>query len=298
MSTGAARKIKEENPDDLVDYVIGFQQIESLLNFNPHIDNVFVLANPTPLPLHNVRVGTLNDEYSYDMEYQLSETTKLMPPPFQFQLECDVKNPDTQFEVWTDPEVDKEVDEWSTGKPIVAVMERTSWLAKAFRFTPEEYSRGIDVSFKGYGGRLRDIFKITDELALALPDYDFVEVGLHKDVSTIKASDKKAYRSMSWDASLLKRAEYFIGAEGGLANLASGVGTKTILTGEFVQQLYGWNGVIKKCDEPKLGPRYYFLDVEHIDLNPYLEDDEVIEEFTAVISGKKTAKDFKYDWFR
>ena len=34
-----------------------------------------------------------------------------------------------------------------------------------------------------------------------------------------------------------------------------GVGTKTIITGDYVHQLYGWNGVIRKLKEPKLGPR-------------------------------------------
>ena len=55
-----------------------------------------------------------------------------------------------------------------------------------------------------------------------------------------------------------------IGGESGLINLAAGVkGTKTIITGDYVHQLYGWNGVMRKLKEPKLGPEFYFGGDKH-----------------------------------
>ena len=85
----------------------------------------------------------------------------------------------------------------------------------------------------------------------------------------------------SLTASIIKNCDYFIGAEGGLANLASGVGIKTIITDDFVHQLYGWNGVIEKCEEPKLGPIYYSKG--HFNLDPYLTDEQLIKQINKII---------------
>jgi hypothetical protein len=41
--------------------------------------------------------------------------------------------------------------------------------------------------------------------------------------------------------------------------------------------------VIKKIKEPKLGPIYYFKDKRHIVLDPYLTDDEVIDEIKKIM---------------
>jgi hypothetical protein len=76
----------------------------------------------------------------------------------------------------------------------------------------------------------------------------------------------------------MKFCDAFVGTEGGLCNLAAGVGTKTIITGDFVHQLYGWNGVLKKIKEPKLGPIHYFLNSNHVELNSYISDEEVIKQ--------------------
>jgi hypothetical protein len=75
-----------------------------------------------------------------------------------------------------------------------------------------------------------------------------------------------------------------VGGESGLINLAAGVGTKTIITGDYVHQLYGWNGVIRKLKEPKLGPEFYFGN-GHVSLNPYLTDEEVVEQIINIIGN-------------
>ena len=75
--------------------------------------------------------------------------------------------------------------------------------------------------------------------------YALLEVGFTNGVNQFSTGLNTA-ATYSFTASLIKAADCFIGSEGGLANLAAGVGTKTIITGDFVHQLYGWNGVIKK----------------------------------------------------
>jgi len=292
FASSVAKKLKEEGQFEIVDMSCGIRQVEKLLNLNPYIDNVIMLAYPSHHPLHGIHIS------GYDKEFELTETRKDIPPPLQFQRECGVQNPDTEFEIWTDPELDEKVAE-TYPDPFTAVMQLDSWRAKAYGFTLEEYTKGIDVPFKGYGGRLRNTERIVSDLA---EEFTLVEVGLVPGITTTDVSrrwgtEEDVYRSLLWDTSVIKRAEYFIGAEGGLANVACGVGTKTILTSDFVWQLYGINGVIKKITEPKLGPRYYFPDAGHIDLNPYLTDGEVTNEMLAVFGGEKTAGDFKYDWF-
>ena len=76
----------------------------------------------------------------------------------------------------------------------------------------------------------------------------------------------------------MKKCDAFIGSESGMCNMASGVGTKTIITGDFVHQLYGYNGSVRKIENPKLGPIHYFKNKGHVELDPYLNDDEVVAE--------------------
>ena len=109
-----------------------------------------------------------------------------------------------------------------------------------------------------------------------------LEVGFTNGVNQFSTGLNTA-ATYSFTASLIKASDYFIGAEGGLANLAAGVGTKTIITGDFVHQLYGWNGVIKKIKEPKLGPKFYFGENNHTTLDPYLTDSEVVEKIKELV---------------
>jgi len=294
FASSAVRQLKEEKQFDVVDMSCGLKQLEPLLNNNPYVDYVFTTSEFTPTPLHGISFGLAMDEGDYDKEFELRETTKDIAPPLQAQLECGVHNPNTRFEVFTNPEIDEQVKEKCGDEPYIACMQPCSWREKAYGFTLEEYMRGIDVPNKGYGGRLRDIDHIVVKL---LQQFKLFEVGMTPSYrSSIISKDYAKFRSLEWDASVIKGAEFFIGAEGGLANVAAGVRTKSILTGEFVHQLYGHNGVIKKIENPQLGPRFYYPDDGHIDLNPYLTDDEVIQEMTEIMNGNKTAKDYTYEW--
>jgi hypothetical protein len=94
-------------------------------------------------------------------------------------------------------------------------------------------------------------------------------------------------KSLPFEAALIKHCDAFIGTEGGLANLAAGVGCRTILTGDFVHQLYGPNGCIKKIANPQLGPDKYFPKVGHLMINPYYTDKQVAE---TIIESVKNGK--------
>ena len=155
----------------------------------------------------------------------------------------------------------------------------SNWEERSYIFTKEQYKAGIDVPNLGYGGKHRDIKSIINSLT---DKFALLEVGFTNGVNQF-STGLNTSATFSFTASMIKAADCFIGAEGGLANLASGVGTRTIITGDFVHQLYGWNGVIKKIKEPKLGPKFYFGEDKHTTLDPYLTDEEVINKIKKIL---------------
>jgi hypothetical protein len=282
FASSIAKKLKDQKSFDEVDYLIGFPQIKPFLELNPYINRVIFTGQVTPAPVVDPAIKSF-----YDKVIQLGPLSFHEPPCIEFQRIAGVQQPSPDFTVYTDPVYDLETQQRfaeikSSGMPIVAIMD--NWQPKAFGFTKEEYDLGINVPYLGYGGRLRDIPKIVSALQ---EKYVTVMVGAPEGVTQFDTSINTniAARTLIEEASVLKYCDYFVGAEGGLANLAAGVGCKTILTSDFVHQLYGYNGVIRKIPEPKLGPRYYFS-TGHIDLDPYLTDDEVISAYTQHIESK------------
>ena len=81
--------------------------------------------------------------------------------------------------------------------------------------------------------------------------------------------------------------DVFVGAEGGLANLAFAVGTDTILTSDFIHQLYGPKGVIQQVPKPMCEPIHYGGPNTHINLDPYLTDEEVFLQIVQHLDNKR-----------
>lgn len=264
FATSVAKKLKYKH-DGLceVDMLLSVAQPFELISNDPHIDNVYL-----EMP-----------DKQYDKVYQLDFLNRRSTPCEQFQTQCGIENPSPEFKIYTNPTTDKYVEYCFKNKGNRKIIGWLSnWEERSFLFTEEEYKRGIDVPNLGYGGKHRNISYIINELN---KNNDIILVELGKPNGTNQLNtDIFTVSEYSLTASILKNCDYFIGAEGGLANLASGVGTKTILTGDFVHQLYGWNGVIEKCQEPKLGPTYYFEG--HINLNPYLTDKQVVEQINKL----------------
>ena len=285
-ASSLAKKLKEMGYDRVV-YLDGVPQTKGMLSRNPYIDEVFVTRQPTS-NTHNIPV-----EEKFDKEILIPECKFIEPPALQMQKAAEIPNPSPDFEVYTDPFIDDEVVRTYEGQPYITVMEPASWEAKAYRFTKEDYIRGVDIPPKGYGGALRSIKDILHNMRETLDrfekEYRVIYVGAPPTHPTLSIPFMRTDRGLDIEASLIKNSVAFIGAEGGLANLAAGVGTRTILTYDFVYQLYGWNGVIRPTrPEPKLGPRYYFPNISHVDINPYLDDATVGQEIAKSITMMET----------
>ena len=272
FANSVAECLIKEGQFDVVDYAIGFPQVLPFFERNPYVRSVSVTGiGPSPRVPDNA--------HTYTKVFQLGPINRKVPPAVEMQLMCGVQNPTPYFYVHTNPELDKLVwDEYNTKiGTVVAIMN--GWKEKSFLYTKEQYNRGIDVPNLGYGGAHRNTEYITDELE---QHYSSIRVGPTGNIN--QYSFEYNGPSLDLTASLLKYCDVFVGAEGGLANLAYAVGTRTIITGDFVHQLYGPNGVIQKLDEPMLGPKYYG-DVEgkHITLDPYLTDEEVLQQITQLL---------------
>lgn len=259
---------------DAVDYVIGFPQVYPFFIRNPYVRNVFIGAvGPSPRIPPNAN--------TYDKVYQLGPITRTIPPAAELQLACGVKDFSPKFHINTNSELDEKVHEHYGKKTGLVVGIMNGWKERSFLFTKEQYDIGIDVPNLGYGGAHRNTEWIVEQLE---SKFSTIRVGTEATVNQFMTD--YAGPSLDITASILKYCDVFVGAEGGLANLAYAVGTDTILTSDFVHQLYGPNGVLQKLPEPKLGPVYYGGNGRHINLNPYLTDEEVVSEVVQRLTSR------------
>lgn len=263
-----------------IDYLIGFPQIYRLINNNPFINNVFISSIPGPFPINS------NIDYSiYNHIIKLQPLNYLVTPCEEFQQFAGIKNPTSEYKVYTQPEYDEIAQNLIQDlknqykKPVVGLM--SNWESKTYLFTKEQYELGIDIPNLGYGGKHRDINYIINELQKHFTLYP-LGVGNLNQQQTLYMPEEDV-KSLLFEASILKYCDAFIGTDGGLATIAAGVGTKTIITGDFNLQLYGWNGVLKKIEDPKLGPIHYFPNNDHVVLDPYLNDEEVTNNISKLL---------------
>lgn len=270
FASSIAKKLKEKYGNDCqVDFQISILAPFELMFNNPYIDDVYYSEC---------------DESVYNVIHQLKPINRKSTPIEQFQIQCGIENVDTGYNVYTNKSTDKLVkDAFSSYKneKNILVAVQTNWEEKSFLFTEEEYNAGIDVPNLGYGGKRRNINHILETLNKN-DNLLLIPVGKPNGFDQ-KTSEITAVSELTLTASVIKNCDYFIGAEGGLSNIAAGLGIKTIITGDFVHQLYGWNGVIEKNEEPKLGPKFYFPEFGHVTINPYISDDGVIEEIKKLI---------------
>ena len=255
--------------DPQVDYLVEVHQVMGLFANNPHIDNLYI---------HKC------DDSKYDKVFHMPPVDQSVPPPLYFRRACGLETEETGYEIYTNKGLHQSAKAQipKNGKPNVAV--QANWSEKSFLYTPEQYEAGIDhPNETGYGGARRDTQKIVNVLS---QHCNIVQVGFPAGTKNDKRQPMGGLVSAglySMTASIIKACDWMIGGESGLINLAAGVGTKTIITGDFVHQLYGPNGVIKKIKSPKLGPEFYFPNSGHVSLDPYLLDEEVIEQMRKLI---------------
>jgi hypothetical protein len=291
FASSVAKKLKEENPNCVVHYDISFLQPIELMMNNPYIDGVFYKESA---------------DIQYDVVYNLIDTDFVIDPYIsavsQLQRLCNIKNFDDTFEIYTNPHLDysikksiqelKNINELEDG--VILVGYQVDWERKSYLFTEDEYEKAEGAEDgSGYGSGKRNIYDIinplevnSDVLLLALG----IEEKISKHYPEINSTNK-----FSFTASLIKNCDYVIGAEGCITNMSSAIGTKTIITTDYIHQLFGPKGInwLKQGRDfsnlekrtPFLGPHVYFPNNGHVHLSPYLTDYEVGEEILEIVTN-------------
>jgi hypothetical protein len=255
----------------------------NLLSLNPHIKKVFYQES---------------DE-TYDETIILGPlSTQGEPATIQFQRQAGVykEGNSPHYTVYTDTTTDYIVSLFykqyrDAGKKIITY--QNNWIEKSFGFNKEEYWAGINHDPLGYGNRRRDIPKINSELEKQR-ELILIPVGMSVGYSVHNHVNIQSSELLSLTASMIKMSDVLIGSEGGITNCGSGTGTRCIITTDFIAQLYGKNGCIRKHNKPTMGPATYFPERGHVHLNPYLTDDEVISHIRYHIDNPQKYQEF--DW--
>ena len=146
-----------------VEYLIGFPQMQKLLQNNPNISKVHVSQIPGPFPVH---YGI--DLTQYERVITLKPLNYNTTPCEEYQQFAGIGNATSDYKVYTESEFDRVAYDLcrdfreTTNKPVVAVL--SNWEEKTYKFTEEQYREGIDVPNLGYGGAHRDINYIIEKL--------------------------------------------------------------------------------------------------------------------------------------
>lgn len=273
------KKLKEELKFDIVDFVIYRPQPLLIIKNNKYINNVFLERSPE----------------KYDKVFTLpSIDDKSILPTIQFQNFCGIKNYSTGFEVDTPKEVDTYTSFilQSTKKNKKDIITyQGDWDYRLWSPTEEEIKtktwnkEGLYPYYKSL--RPVDFNYFINKIKSAFPHKLFLEISPFG----INNIDPRGYCvdpiRYTFQASIIKQSTIFLGAEGGLTNLSSGMGVKTIYTTCHMSRMFGKNGVISSCDDVQLGPCKLFPDKGHVAIDPYLSTEDTIAEIIRSIKNNE-----------
>lgn len=274
FASSIAKKLKEQE-NCIVDYCIGFPQPYKLLKNNPHIDNVYLSKIKGPKAI----LPDYISESQYDIIFDLPECKQDIQPTIWYQSYCGIKNPTSEYKIYTDQSLDDstkyELDLLNTHKQKV-IGYVANWEQLTIKYTKNEYENGLkNVSdiMSHKQTNTRNINYILQEL-----HKDFVLIPLGYDHSVTQYHTAlDATSTYTNTASIIKVCDIVIGQEGGMTNLAAGVGVKCIITTDFMNALYGPFGIMKQFNEVKLGPTNMFPKENHIHINPFASDEDVLK---------------------
>lgn len=266
FASSLAKCLKTQYIGCEVFYYIPLVQPLLLLQQNPYIDGV-----------STVRPITYRD---FDLVINIPEVNQSFPATLWMQSQAGIPEEfqELAFEVYTVSDFDDiardNADHFrsTSGKKVITYQSDWEW--RSYACTPETLAQGI-------GAPHRNMARILSELR---NEYFMIRCGFDRTVNNFNpsAADAVGYAKT---ASIIKASEYFLGAEGGLQNLAASVGTKTIYTTDFIHQNYGINGRIRKCDPPQMGSCVYFPSAGHTALDPCIKDEDITSTIKGIING-------------
>ena len=273
FASSVASPIYHEQSHD-IDFLIGFPQPYELLKLNSFIRNVYLPDKFGPFPSNEF----ILKNNKYDTIYTLPHVNQNEIPTIQFQNSCNIKSPNSIFHINTNKNIDTVIKlqleklKSNVNKKIIGYV--ANWKQSTVKYTEEEFRTGIRFPnvLEHSHENTRDIEFILSELS---KEFILIPLGFDHSVSQYDFGIESC-SLYSYTASLIKNCDVVIGQEGGLTNLAAGVGTKCIITTDFMNYLYGKHGRMKQYEIIKLGPANVCPKNGHIHLDPYISDKEII----------------------
>lgn len=274
FASSIAKKLKQER-NCIVDYCIGFPQPYKLLKNNPYINEVYLSKTKGP------RVTTSDEieKLDYDMIHELPECKQDVQPTIWYQKYCNVKNITPEYKIYTDPDLDVSV-QYELGlinpNKVKVIGYVANWKNLTIKYTKEEYNNRLKNTpeiMSHSQTNTRDIEYILNELN---KEYILIPLGYDHSISQYHTG-LDSTSTYTNTASIIKSCDLVIGQEGGMTNLAAGVGVKCIITTDFMHALYGPKGIMKQFSEVKLGPANMFPNSNHIHLDPFITDEDIIK---------------------
>lgn len=281
FASSVAEKIHQEHPNVLVDFCIGFPQPYKLLQNNPYINKVYLSKVKGP------RVVLPDDvvESTYTEVFEQTESLHDIEPTVLFQKHCGIKNTSTEYEVYTEEAFTEGVKyELNKHNPdnLKVIGYVANWKNGTITYTQEEYSKGLQnphYILAHAHTNTRNTDYIISELS---KKYLMIPLGYDKDVTQYHGA-LETVADYTNQASIIKCCDLVIGQEGGMTNLAAGVGTRCIITTDFMNALYGTKGIMRQLAEVKLGPKNLFPKKDHIHLSPYTTDENIVNTINSIL---------------
>ena len=266
-------KLKNELGYSQVDFVTYRPQPLILLSQNKYIDNVYLAHSP--------------DDSIYDTVFDLPGfRNKTIQQTVQFQTFCGIKNTAPEFYVDTCPDFDKIAtlifDCLDANK--IKIAYQADWNDRRWEYSEDEYNAGLVNKHGNIEYVINELSKInTIELIKISPHMDNLFAPFHKNHIDPRGfcTNPTRYAIL---ASVIKQCDYFLGCEGGLSNLAAGLGTTCITTMCHFYKCFGPKGLLApNQDELMYGPEKIFPNAKHKNLSPFITDQEILETIINIV---------------
>lgn len=250
FSIPIAEKLKTQNNYMRVDYLIGFPQVKEVMDNNIYIDEVYVYPTPTAYPDHT----KLKSVDAYDDVFVLPTNDLSDLPTIKFQKACGIEMTSPQFRI-----------------NIASKYQR-----HVYRGEKECIRIGVSSTWKDKNENYRDVDDIINRLQEKFPQVMFIKLG--NNISQFEGSSPDNIRNFNIMLSKMTICDYVIGAEGGMLNFASALGTRTICATDFTNALFGEKGRLYQHKDwyNRITPRAFFPHEGHINLPPEIDTNESI----------------------
>lgn len=254
FASSIAKKLKEEGKYNQVDYLLGFPQTAPILAQNKYIDNIFVSMHYGAYPVFPATLYSFDQNiiyrktghkvYSIGAGYEEYDNIVTLPvndlrdvPTVKFQKACGVENPTTEFDL-----------SYPVSTEIIQEGRDQRFYSRVRKVI------GVCQTWKQADESQRDVEELEEELG----GYAFSIIKIGSTISQHEGANQvDKYLEM---AQLMQVCDFVVGAEGGLLNLAAGLGVPTICATDFSYALFGPNGKLYQYDDylKRITPSAFF----------------------------------------